>query len=317
MKITNRIIRTAMIVLVLIVLSFAGFMVWDNQQVYRSASDVMMQLQELKPKSEDGVTYNFDDLLALNPDVNSWITLDGTAIDYPIVRGNDNWYYLNRDVFREFALAGSIYMDTRNAADYSDIYTLIYGHHMENHLMFGDLDLYKDAQFFRDNTTGTLLRPDGAKDLQVAAILEATETTKEIFDPSYYDWELSALCEFLRENAIHYSPAVLSLVESNPDLYQALALITCTAGVTGNRTVLICIMKYDHPHGPTDPDDPDDPSKPDKPDKPDKPSKDDDNPHTGETGSLLPWFALLFVSAGGMATITIIYYCETTRKKRK
>ena len=62
------------------------------------------------------------------------------------MQGETNLEYLNLDVCGNFALAGSIFLDTRNERDFSDPHSILYGHHMENSAMFGDLDLYKDEE---------------------------------------------------------------------------------------------------------------------------------------------------------------------------
>lgn len=294
-----------MIIMTVIIVAVAGFITWDNSRIYRDASNVQLEMQKIKPQTEDGFKYSFEQLRAINPDVNSWITMDGTNIDYPVVRGKDNWYYLNRDVFRKYSLAGSIYMDTRNKPDYSDIYTIIYGHHMKNHLMFSDLDLYKDENFFRTNTTGTLLLPDGEKKLQTVAVLETTEKEKAIFSPNKYTNDLSNLCNFLRKNAIHISEDTLAMIEANPNSYQAIALVTCTNGITGNRTVLIVTTTYDYKHLPDDSPEIDNPS---------QPNCDDENPQTGDKRRILWWIIL---SAGCMVAMFVItaFYALSNRRK--
>ena len=102
---------------------------------------------------------SFAELLRVNQDVKAWLTLDHTQIDYPVLQGEDNFAYINTDVYGNFALAGSIFIDSRCDPSFADPYTLLHGHHMENSRMFGDLDLYKDLDFFRQYYTGTLRDP--------------------------------------------------------------------------------------------------------------------------------------------------------------
>ncbi|MFR9067196.1 MAG: class B sortase [Faecalibacterium prausnitzii] len=124
-----------------------------------------------KPQPQEDNSLSFGQLRDINPDVCGWLTLDGTAIDYPVVQGESNFTYLNTDVYGSFALAGSIFLDVDCDADFSGRYSLLYGHHMENGRMFGDLDKYKDGAFFRQNTTGTLTLPGGSYRLEVLACL--------------------------------------------------------------------------------------------------------------------------------------------------
>lgn len=156
-----------------VVAAYAGYALWDNSQVYAAAENVRDGLLQLKPpedpEGEEGPT--FEDLKAINPDVCAWVTLDNTNIDHPVVQGQDNLTYVNRDVYGNFALAGSIFLDSRNDSSFSDPYSLLYGHHMENSGMFGDLALYKEEDFFQENSTGYLITPEGVYDLEIFASL--------------------------------------------------------------------------------------------------------------------------------------------------
>ena len=97
---------------------------------------------------------DFDALHTENPDVCGWITIDGTVIDYPILRsGSDKAedYYLDHDMYGTHKLAGSIYIQRMNSDDFTDNNTVIYGHNMLNGTMFAALKKYRNAQFFEEN----------------------------------------------------------------------------------------------------------------------------------------------------------------------
>ena len=86
-------------VLLMLLAVYAGYALWDNQQVYAAAAEVRTSLLEMKP-AEDGPS--FAALRAVNPDVCAWVTLDGTGVDYPVVQGTDNLTYVNTDVYGNF-----------------------------------------------------------------------------------------------------------------------------------------------------------------------------------------------------------------------
>lgn len=86
-----------------------------------------------------------------NGDFVGWLKVGGTQIDYPVVRGNDNQTYLNRDFLKKSSKAGAIFMDYRNIGQFSDQHTVIYGHYMKDGSMFGDLHLYKSEAFYKEN----------------------------------------------------------------------------------------------------------------------------------------------------------------------
>ena len=169
--------------LVLLALVCSGYALWDNSRVYAAADNVQAGLLAFKPQPQEDNSLSIGQLRAITPDVCGWLTLDGTAIDYPVVQGESNFTYLNTDVYGSFALAGSIFLDVDCDADFSGRYSLLYGHHMENGRMFGDLDKYKDGTFFRQNTTGTLTLPGGSYRLEVLACLVVPASEQAIFAP--------------------------------------------------------------------------------------------------------------------------------------
>jgi len=114
---------------------------------YRAAEQAYQEVREMarppvpiedgdaeEPQSIDWVA-----LRLLNPDIVGWIVVDGTSIDYPIVRGTDNDWYLHHTVTGERNASGAIFMDHRNDAGFFDPHTLIFGHDMRNGSMFAGL----------------------------------------------------------------------------------------------------------------------------------------------------------------------------------
>ena len=126
---------TALLVLLAVV--WSGYALWDNSRVYAAADNVQAGLLAFKPQPQEDNSLSFGQLRDINPDVCGWLTLDGTAIDYPVVQGESNFTYLNTDVYGSFALAGSIFLDVDCDADFSGRYSLLYGHHMENGRIIG------------------------------------------------------------------------------------------------------------------------------------------------------------------------------------
>lgn len=234
----NSFVSLVVAIVLLILGSYSAYSLWDNQQVYEEARDVQLKMKELKPEvvSEDEPP-SFADLRAVNPDVHGWVTLYGTQIDYPVLQGENNLTYINTDVYGNFALAGSIYMDCRNSADFSDVYNLLFGHHMADSRMFGDLDLYKDEAFFRKNVTGTLLTEGAVYDLRVAALLLVPASEEGVFDITRYE-TVEDVISFVRENAVFLN----DFMPEPGGEGQFLVFTTCSSEFTDARTVLVTTM---------------------------------------------------------------------------
>ena len=111
-------------------------------------------------KQEETVTVDFAPLQAINPDIVAWLRIPG-VLEYPVVRGEDNSYYLNHTVQKTYNIAGSIFLDYRNERDFSDSKNIIYGHNMKDGSMFHVLRNYQDIDFFQEHTDMEVYLPDG------------------------------------------------------------------------------------------------------------------------------------------------------------
>ncbi len=245
LKLLNGVYDLVVGAMVLSTLLFSAYSIWDNAQIYRSAAGVQDSIRQYRPVAEDGgQVLGFDELRAINKDVIAWLTLEGTNIDYPVLQGKDNLEYMNKDVFGDTSLAGSIFLDTRCNPAFKDRYSLIYGHNMDEHLMFGDLALYKDKKFFAEHPNGEILTPDGKQEYQVAAVLQISAGTEQIFNPETWKDGFQHLPEFLEQNSLWYRSKLLKLIEAKPWGTQVVALVTCSDGSTNDRTVLILVREH-------------------------------------------------------------------------
>lgn len=221
---------------------YAAYALWDNNRVYTAAGDVQADMIKIKPTVEEDGGASFEELLAVNPEVCAWVTLDNTKIDYPVLQGETNLSYINTDVYGDFSLAGSIFLDTRNSRDFSDAYSLLYGHHMENSLMFGDLDLYKDKKFFDANSTGSLILPDKSYKLEIFACLSVNAGDDTIFGVERWRLNINGLVSYAEENSMYLRQATLDKLKAM-EAPQVLALSTCSSDYTDARTIVLAVMQ--------------------------------------------------------------------------
>lgn len=249
LRAANSIFNLVVILILLLAGSYSVFALWDNERIYAAAGDVQADMIKLKPEvaaadADSGSGADFTELQSINPDVCGWISMDGTAIDFPVLQGATNHTYINTDVYGTFALAGSIFLDSRNDRGFTDPYSLLYGHHMAESKMFGDLDLYKDEKFFRENRTGTLILPDSAYQLDIFACLLVGASEDLIFDPTNWrDDNISGFYKFVKENALYVHDDVLEELTNGEGLSRILALSTCSSEYTDARTIVLTVMR--------------------------------------------------------------------------
>ena len=248
LRLANSLLNFVIIISLLLAGTYAGYALWDNNQVYAAASNVQADMIKLKPilteNEDEGAS--FEELLAINKDVCAWVTVDNTNIDFPILQGETNLTYINRDVYGNFALAGSIFLDSRNDKGFHDIVSLLYGHHMDQSDMFGDLDKYKDETFFKENTTGLLILPDRSYDLEIFACILTDASNDAIFEPQEYKADINKLIRLTEQEGLHYNADKLEELKKTNGQRQILVLSTCSTEFTDARTIVLAEMK---PHG--------------------------------------------------------------------
>lgn len=91
-------------------------------------------------------------LKEINKDIVGWIYFENIDINYPIVKGENNSYYLEHTFKNTENNSGSIFMDYRNDYEFNDPNTIIYGHNMRNGSMFGSLMKIMNEDTYRENT---------------------------------------------------------------------------------------------------------------------------------------------------------------------
>lgn len=89
-------------------------------------------------------------IMSKYPDVKGWLFFENEDISYPIVQGLSDDTYLRTSYDGQKTVAGSIFMESENAYDFSDPHTIIYGHNMRNNTMFGHLDNYMKHSGYYD-----------------------------------------------------------------------------------------------------------------------------------------------------------------------
>ena len=126
------------------------YMIYDGLAVTNS----VILGEEILTYAPSDETVNIAALRDINEDIVGWIRIKDTSIDYPIMQSADNEYYLQRNCRREFATAGSIFLDYRN--EWDDEFLIIYGHRMSYGGMFTDIIKFKEQSFFDEHETGEL-----------------------------------------------------------------------------------------------------------------------------------------------------------------
>ena len=128
-----------------------------------------IEADEGEEPAEQKPLVDFAALQAISSQGVGWIMSDDRIINYPVMQGTDNTYYLTHLADGTYNGNGSIFVDYRNAGDFSDRNTIVYGHNMRNGTMFASLSRYSDWNYRSQHPELTLITPEGSFSLQVFA----------------------------------------------------------------------------------------------------------------------------------------------------
>lgn len=132
--------------------------------------------ESLSPPEAGASKAKIRSLASINKGIVAWLKVEGTPVDYPVVLGADNDYYLDHGYDGKKNVAGAIFMDYRNKAWATDRHVILYGHNMKNGTMFKGLMAFKDGTFYNENGTILLETSDGIEYWQVySAYVTSTE----------------------------------------------------------------------------------------------------------------------------------------------
>lgn len=178
---------------------------------------------------------DFAALQSQYPDAVAWLRCEDTVIDYPVMQASDNDYYLRRLPDGSWNMSGSLFLDYRCAWDFSDGWSMIYGHNMNDDSMFACLENYNDQSWYDAHPALELATPDADYSLPVLYGFEipAQEWLDRGFDTGLATDDLMAYA------AAHTTFAADTAWDGSAPL---LALLTCTSHNDQVRYVVLCRM---------------------------------------------------------------------------
>ena len=254
-------------------LTYSGYVITDTIYTQKAAFS-SWDLSQYRPVVEENGDLSFEQLLEVNPDTVAWITIPGTNIDYPVVQGQDDLEYANKDVFGNNSLTGSIYLTTANTRDFTNSFNLLYGHHMANGAMFGDIEKYEDEAYFHNHQDGILITTQGTYDLHIFARIATNAYDGRIYSagdrkssdfPDFLQYVQSLSVQWQEGTDIYditdrvrrYLIAREQNIAENGQFVwtkmpydavengmQLLAMSTCSDAVTDGRQVLFATMTF-------------------------------------------------------------------------
>lgn len=165
--------------------------------------------------------YYGKNLSEINPDYIGWLRIEGTKIDYPVVRGQYNSKYLDTTFTGEKNSSGKIFMDSVCTEDFKSGFAILHGHNRKDGSMFAGLNRYLEDGYLEGHSEITVLTA-GGQSLNYR-IFSVKKT--DVYDKAY---------TLAGKAAAKYLTAL-----DAPKGANVLALSTCTNGGSDNERLLV------------------------------------------------------------------------------
>ncbi len=142
----------------------------DTKEVKRIKQDINKHV-----KSNNNIyKIDFKKLKEQNPDTVAYIKVNNTNIDYIVVKGNDNDYYLHHSFRQKPNTAGWVFASYQNKIDGTDKNIVIFGHNMADGSMFGTLKRVLTKKWYnnKDNQSIKLVAEQGTFTYKVFSVYQ-------------------------------------------------------------------------------------------------------------------------------------------------
>jgi len=229
-KFVNSAVNYIVLTVILILIAFAGYALWDSNQIYQAADKSHYAIY--KPTIEDEGK-SFKELQAINAEVFAWLTVYGTNIDYPVTQGPDNMKYVSTNAEGLYSLSGAIFLDSHNSKDFSDFNSILYGHHMEKKKMFGEIGNFSDKDIFDANRYGNLYFDEKDHGLEFFAFVHTDAYNSAVFTANVEATQSQAYLDNLLANAMYTRDIGVTADD------RIILLSTCSSNSTNGRDILI------------------------------------------------------------------------------
>ena len=176
-----------------------------------------------------------------NKNIKAWIKIDDTKIDYPVVQGEDNEYYLKHNYKNEENKYGSIFLKNKSIIDNSNSNLILYGHNMNDDEMFGGLINYVQKDYYEKHKIITFVTDKEVREYEIFAAFKSRvfyKQEKNVF--RFYDVinfeseeEYNSYVENIK-NIQLYDTGILAQYGE-----QLLTMITCEYSQKNGRMVVV------------------------------------------------------------------------------
>lgn len=193
-----------MLLILLLIYSAINIILWIKNN--HENKDIITEINksvEINNSGEEKYKINFEELKQKNSDTIAWLKVENTSIEFPVVKTNNNSYYLTHNFNKENNKAGWIFADYKNKFDGTDKNIIIYGHNRRDDSMFGTLKnvIKKEWYSNEENQYITLITEKEYQKFQVFSIYQI-EAEEYYLKTDFKTTEFSDFISILKQRSI-------------------------------------------------------------------------------------------------------------------
>lgn len=157
-----------------------------QEDIFEELSNVIIE-DDSESNEETNSKIDVSKLHEENNDFIGWLQIKNTNISYPVMQTEQERkdYYLKRNFYKQYSSLGTPYI-----AEYCNVIesdnVIIYGHHITNNKMFGELENYKNKNFYNNHKIINFNTIYGETDYEIIAVFKTIAYTNTGF--KYYDF---------------------------------------------------------------------------------------------------------------------------------
>ena len=227
------------ILLLLVFFTLCGMIAFNLYSTYQT-HELSQQLSEIRNISKEENPEDWSrGMLEVNPDYVGWLNVIGTEINGPVVQGEDNNEYLRRDIYGDYSVAGTFFLDEEVDLSTENGNVMIYGHLMNDETMFGPLKHYKSTEFFQENNLIRWETQNGVSYYRIfaAMIVSGYADTERYLNLQSWMNNIDEKTEQEMLKEIQDASFIFqeNMFRSGPYIF----LVTCDYGINNGRLVLV------------------------------------------------------------------------------
>lgn len=184
----KKIIKYIVLILLICSIAVSSYFLYKNLKEDKKQEDIFEEIKDIAEENnineEKQDNIDMQKLYGINNDIVAWVRIENTNIDYPVMQTKDTPnYYLRKNFYKQYSYLGTPYL-----AESCDLKTsdnlIIYGHHINNSKMFGELENYRQKEYYNNHKIIKLFTLEENEEYEIIAVFKTVAYTGF----KYYDF---------------------------------------------------------------------------------------------------------------------------------